>query len=86
VDPKELEERRRVAEKVADSLRRAVPRITLLNAPLRHHQADGSLPAERAGELGEDRQIGVQPDPIQSTDAERSERPYVLEASELALN
>jgi hypothetical protein len=58
----------------------------LLNAPLRHHQADGSLPAERAGELGEDRQIGVQPDPIQSTNAARSERPFVLEASELALN
>jgi hypothetical protein len=86
VDPKELEERRRVAEKAADSLRRAVARITLLNAPPRHHEADGSLPAERAGELGEDRQIGVQPDPIQSTDTEQSERPLVLEASELALN
>jgi phage baseplate assembly protein W len=86
VDPKELAERRRVAEKVADSLRRAVPRITLLDAPLRHHEADGSLPVKRAGELGEDRQIGVQPDPIQSTEAERSERPFVLGASELALN
>ena len=86
MDPKELEERRRVAAKVADSLRRAVPRITLLNAPLRHHRADASLPAERAGELGEDRQIGVQPNPIQATNAERSERPLVLETSELALN
>jgi phage baseplate assembly protein W len=86
VDPKELEERRRVAAKVADSLRRAVPRITLLNAPLRHHEADGSLPVELAGERGEDRQIGVPPDPIQSTDTGRSERPFVLEASELALN
>lgn len=43
-------------------------------------------PREGAGELGEDRQVGVQPDPIQSTDAERGERPIVLEAAELALD
>ena len=85
MDPKELEERRRFAENVADSLRRAVPRITLLNAPLRDLEADGSLPAERAGELGEDPQVGVQPDPVESTDAERSERPFVLDAPELAI-
>jgi hypothetical protein len=44
----------------------------------------GSRSTERAGELGEDRQIGVQPNPIQSTDAKWRERPLVLEASELA--
>ena len=44
-----------------------------------HHAAGGSLggegngsrPCERAGELGEDRQVGVEPDPIKPTDAER---------------
>jgi hypothetical protein len=35
----------------------------------------GSRSAERTGELGEDGQVGVQPDPIQATDAERGERP-----------
>jgi hypothetical protein len=41
---------------------------------------------QRGGELREDRQIGVQPNPVQPTDAERGERPIVLEASELALD
>jgi hypothetical protein len=36
--------------------------------------------------LGEDREIGVEPDPIQPTDAQRSERPLVRETTELALN
>jgi hypothetical protein len=71
VDPKELEERRRAAEEEADSLKRAAPRITLLNEPLRHHEGDGSLAAESTGELGEDGQVGVQPNPVQPTDAER---------------
>ena len=57
--PKELEERRRTAEEQADSVKRAVPRITLLNEPLRHHEGDGSLTADSAGELGEDGQVGV---------------------------
>jgi hypothetical protein len=61
MDRQELEERRLVAEQEAAEFRRAVPRITLLNAPLRHHDSDGALTAEGAGELGEDRQIGVQP-------------------------
>ena len=55
MDPKELEERRAADEEVADNRKRAVPRITLLNAPLRHHENDGSVPAESAEELGEHR-------------------------------
>jgi hypothetical protein len=35
--------------------------------------------------LGEDRQVGVQPHPIQPMDAERWQRPLVLESPELAL-
>ena len=59
MDPKELDEQRRVAEEQADSVQRAVPRITLLNEPLRHHEGDGSLTADSAGELDEDGQAGV---------------------------
>jgi hypothetical protein len=55
VDPKELQERRAADEEVAEDLKRAVPRITVLNAPLRHHEDGGSIPAESAEELGEDR-------------------------------
>jgi hypothetical protein len=46
----------------------------------------GSRSVERAGELGEDRQDGVQPNPVQSPDAQRSERPFILETAELPLN
>jgi hypothetical protein len=59
VDPKELEERRRSAEEQADQLKQAVPRITLLNEPLRHHEGDGSLSAESAREPRESRQDTV---------------------------
>jgi hypothetical protein len=47
---------------------------------------NGSRFGERAGELGEDRQVGVQPNAVQSTDAERRERPLMLEAAELPLD
>src|SRR5436853_1090143 len=43
-------------------------------------------PAEGAGELGEDRQVGVQPNTVQSAHSQRRERPFVLEPSELALD
>jgi hypothetical protein len=59
VDPKELEERRHAAEQQADSVKRTVPRITLLNEPLRHHEGDGSLSTDSVGEPGEDGQVGV---------------------------
>ena len=55
MDPKELEQRRRAAEEDAHSVRRAVPRITLLNEPLRHHEVDGSIPFASPRETGEDR-------------------------------
>jgi len=71
MDPKELEKREHLAQNDADSVRHAVPRITLLNVPLRHHDGDGALTAESARELGEDGQIGVQPNPIQTAHAER---------------
>jgi hypothetical protein len=45
-----------------------------------------SRSTERAGELGEDGQVGMEPNPIQAMDAERGKRPVVLEASELALD
>jgi hypothetical protein len=38
---------------------------------------------ERAGELGEDGQAGMKPDPLDASNAERGECPFVLEASEL---
>jgi hypothetical protein len=71
VEPKELQERRRAAGLDADSVMRAEPRIILLNQPLRHHEADGALTAESTCELAEDRQVDVQPNPVQSTDAKR---------------
>ena len=42
--------------------------------------------AKRARELGKDRQIGMEPNPIQPTDAQRGKRPLVLETAELALD
>ncbi len=45
----------------------------------------GPIPAQRRSELGEDRQIGVQPHALDSTHAEGQQRPFVLESSELAL-
>src|SRR4051794_9208043 len=45
-----------------------------------------SRAVERAGELGEDRQVGVEPYPVDPANPERCERPVVLEASELALD
>ena len=59
MDQSELEEWRHAAEDEADSPRRAVPRITLLNEPLRHHEDDGSLSADSVGELADDGQGGA---------------------------
>jgi hypothetical protein len=41
---------------------------------------------QRASQLGEDRQIGVQPNAVQSAHAKRRERPLVLETPELTLD
>jgi hypothetical protein len=49
------------------------------NRAARHRAAlSGEGNGSRPGERGEDRQIGVQTNPIKATDAERSERPLVL--------
>jgi hypothetical protein len=71
MDPKELHDRLQAVEHTTDSLKQAAPRITLLNEPLRHHDGDGSLTAASTGELGEDRQVGLQPDAHDSPDAKR---------------
>jgi hypothetical protein len=42
--------------------------------------------SQRAAELGEDRQIGVQPHPPKAEHTDRQERPVVLEPPELALD
>jgi hypothetical protein len=54
MDPKEPHNRQQAPEEAADSPKRAVPRITLLNEPLRHHEGDGSLTADSADEPEED--------------------------------
>ena len=47
----------------------------------------GDRPArQRAGQLGEDGQVSVEPNPLDPTDAERKQRPLILEPSELALD
>lgn len=56
MDPKELEERERLAQDEADSLKRAIPRITVLHEPLGHHDGDGALTAESASEPEPDAQ------------------------------
>lgn len=56
MDPKELHDRQQAVEETAESLKRAVPRITLLNEPLRHHDGDGSLTADSADQPDEDAQ------------------------------
>ena len=71
MDRNELEERRRAAEKATDSPKQAVSRITVLNEPLRHHDGDGALTADSAGELGEDGQVGLQLDPPDTPDTQR---------------
>jgi len=45
----------------------------------------GSPSGERARELGQDRQVGVQLDALKSARAKRPERLFVLEPAELAI-
>jgi hypothetical protein len=71
VDAKEFQQPRRAAENEAGRLNRAVPRITLLNQPVRHHEADGSLTADTTTELGEDPQVGLRPNAAATTDAQQ---------------
>jgi hypothetical protein len=39
------------------------------------HERQSARSTERGGELGEDGEVGVEPNPIQSTDAERARPP-----------
>ncbi len=68
MDPYELAERERLASEEAGRVKRALPQI---HVETLSGDGDGASPTESAGELGEDGQVGVQPDPIQSPYAER---------------
>ena len=56
----------------AEDPKRDGPPTASLNEPVRG-EPDGSRPTERARELGEDGQVGVQPDPLDATDTQRSQ-------------
>jgi len=51
-------------------LRRNRTEVRLRLSGLRR-EGDGSRPGEGAGELGEDRQVGVKPDPLDASDPQR---------------
>jgi hypothetical protein len=77
-----------MAETVDDVNKRAAERVAKsreLRERLRRERY-GARPGERAGKLGENRQIGMQPNTLQATDAERGQRPLMLEAAELPLD
>ena len=46
----------------------------------------GSRPCQRAGQLGEDRQVGMEPYAVEPSHAEWEQCPFVLEPPELALD
>jgi hypothetical protein len=66
VDFKELDGRREAAQSDAERVKRAAPRIRLLNTPL-HRNLDG----ERGGELGEHQEGRVEPTPLQPSNQEQ---------------
>jgi hypothetical protein len=66
VDPKELDGRREAAQRDAERVKRAAPRIRLLNTPV-HRDLEG----ERGGEPGADQVVEVEPKMVQAPDAER---------------
>ena len=53
---------------------------------LRRRCRSNARAPESAAELGEDRQVGMKPDPFDPSHAEREQRPLVLQAPELALD
>jgi hypothetical protein len=72
VDQEEFERRAMAAGRdhavwVRRNLTQAAAELDALDATLRGERYDS-----RAGELGEDRQVGVQPNSIQPSDSERS--------------
>jgi hypothetical protein len=56
MDPYELQERQHLAEEVADSIKRALPRTRTEVEPV-IGDADASSPAEKRGKLDEARQV-----------------------------
>jgi len=62
VDPRELDDRREAAQRDAESLKRGVRRIRLLNTPP-HRNLDG--------ELGEDHQVDIDRDRDPAPNARR---------------
>ena len=66
MDPRELDDRREAAQRDAESLKRGVRRIRLLNTPP-HRNLDG----ERGGELGEDARPTRRGDAIQPPNGQR---------------
>jgi len=83
-------ERHLVSQGVVDSLNGIARVITRFR-----HEADanrsggerqGSLGGEPASQLRKDRQVGVEPDPIQATDTQREQRPLVLSTRGLDLS
>ena len=66
----ETRQRREAAKAIAAVRRRGAAERREADGRLRR-AVRKAFARERAGELGEDRQVGVQPDPIQPTDTER---------------
>ncbi len=62
-----------------------LPRYPTKVSRLRRDRS-GTRSTECAGQLGEDRQVGMEPDPLDPAHAEREQRPLVLQASELPLD
>jgi hypothetical protein len=62
-------ERAKAAIKAADATRDRIE--ARREAERLRREGHGARPAERTGKLGEDRQVGVQPDPLNATDAKR---------------
>jgi hypothetical protein len=68
MDPRELAMRERLAQEQADRLKRALPRIHV--EPL-SGERNVTRFGKRKHKFREDDHVGVKPDPIQSTNAER---------------
>jgi hypothetical protein len=68
MDPHELQERQRLAEEGAEEVKRDLPRIRVEEP---RSDGDNASPTDSAGALDEDRLVGMEPNVIKPTDAER---------------